>query len=71
LRPYKISLEQSIALKEEINKLLNHGLIAPSHSPWAFPVLLVKKKNGKWKMCVDYRKLNDITVKDAYAPTLH
>jgi len=67
LRPYKISLEQSIALKEEINKLLNHGLIAPSHSPWAFPVLLVKKKNGKWRMCVDYRKLNDITVKDAYA----
>ena len=67
LRPYKISLEQSIALKEEINKLLNHGLIAPSHSPWAFPVLLIKKKNGKWRMCVDYRKLNDITVKDAYA----
>ncbi|OUM57666.1 hypothetical protein PIROE2DRAFT_26737, partial [Piromyces sp. E2] len=59
--PYKISLEQSNALKEEIGKLLHHRLIAPSHFPWAFPVLLVKKKNGKWRMCVDYKKLNDIT----------
>jgi len=67
LRPYKISLEQSSALKKEINKLIEHGLIVPSHSPWAFPVLLVKKKNGDWRMCVDYRKLNEVTVKDAYA----
>jgi len=67
LRPYKVSLEQSKALKEEIRKLLKHGLIAPSQSPWAFPVLLVKKKNGKWRMCVDYRRLNDVTIKDAYA----
>jgi len=67
MRPYKISLEQSDALKEEIKKLLDHNLITPSHSPWAFPVLLVKKKNGKWRMCVDYRKLNEITIKDAYA----
>ena len=67
LRPYKISLEQSLALKKEIKKLLDHGLIVPSRSPWAFPVLLVKKKNGEWRMCVDYRKLNEITIKDAYA----
>lgn len=43
LRPYKLSNEPSLALKEEIEKLLNKGLIEPSHSPWAFPVLLVKK----------------------------
>ncbi len=67
LRPYKISLEQSLALKKEIKKLIDHGLIVPSHSPWAFPVLLVKKKNGEWRMCVDYRKLNQVTIKDAYA----
>jgi len=67
LRPYRISLEQSQALKKEIKKLLDHGLIIPSHSPWAFPVLLVKKKNGEWRMCVDYRKLNQVTIKDAYA----
>jgi len=42
-------------------------LIIPSHSPWAFPVLLVRKKNGEWRMCIDFRKLNEITVKDAYA----
>ena len=66
-RPYKISLEQSKALKDEIIKLLNHGLIEPSHSPWSFPVILVRKKNGKWRMCVDYRRLNQITIKDAYA----
>ena len=67
LRPYKISLDQSRALKKEITKLLKRGLIIPSHSPWAFPVLLVRKKNGEWRMCIDFRKLNEITVKDAYA----
>jgi len=67
LRPYKISLEKSLALKEEIIKLLKHGLIEPSHSPWAFPVVLVRKKNGKWRMCIDYRKLNFVTLKDSYA----
>ena len=42
-------------------------MIIPSHSPWAFPVLLVRKKNGEWRMCIDFRKLNEITIKDAYA----
>jgi len=67
LRPYKISLEKSNALKEEIIKLLKHGFIEPSHSPWSFPVILIKKKNGKWRLCVDYWRLNDMTIKDAYA----
>ena len=39
-------------------------LIEPSHSPWASPAVLVLKKNGKWCLCVDFRKLNDITIKD-------
>ena len=38
-------------------------LVEPSHSPWASPVLVLKK-NGKWRLCVDFRKLNDITIKD-------
>ncbi|OUM56236.1 hypothetical protein PIROE2DRAFT_25400, partial [Piromyces sp. E2] len=59
--PYKLSKEQSDVLKNEIISLLEKGLITPSHSPWSFPVLLVQKKNGKWRMCIDYRKLNDIT----------
>ena len=67
LKPYKLSKDHSDILKNEIISLLNRGLIEPSHSPWSFPVLLVQKKNGKYRMCIDYRKLNDITVKDSYA----
>ena len=60
LKPYKLSKEHSDILKNEIISLLNKRLIIPSHSPWAFPVLLVQKKNGKYRMCIDYRKLNNI-----------
>ena len=67
LKPYKLSKEHADILKSEIIKLLEKGLIVPSHSPWSFPVLLVQKKNGKWRMCIDYRKLNEITIKDSYA----
>jgi len=67
LKPYKLSKEHSDILKNEIISLLEKGLITPSHSPWSFPVLLVQKKNGKWRMCIDYRKLNEITIKDSYA----
>jgi len=42
-------------------------LIIPSHSPWAFPVLLVRKKNGEWRMCIDFRKLTKLLLKDPYA----
>ena len=67
LKPYKLSKEHSDILKNEIISLLKKGLIIPSHSPWSFPVLLIQKKNGKWRLCIDYRKLNEITIKDSYA----
>jgi hypothetical protein len=46
--------------------MMKHKLIRPSNSPWTSPVVLVKKKNGKLRFCVDYRKLNNVTKKDAY-----
>jgi len=64
---YRLSKVQAKALKEEITKLLKNKLIVPSNSPWSFPVILVLKKNKKWRLCIDYRKLNNVTIKDAYA----
>ena len=57
-------------IKEELDRQIEDmrrtGVIRPSTSPWASPVLLVKKKNGKYRLCVDYRKLNAVTRKDVY-----
>ena len=52
--------------KEHIQKLLSQGIIRESHSPYSSPIVLVRKKNGSLRMCVDYRKLNAKTVRDAY-----
>lgn len=46
--------------------MLVSGIIQPSTSPYTFPVLLVKKQDGTWRMCVDYRSLNEMTVKDKF-----
>jgi len=66
-RAYRISKAQAIALKEIIIQLINNNLIEPSNSSWSFPVVLVPKKNKDWRMCVDYRQLNNLTIKDSYS----
>jgi hypothetical protein len=53
-------------IEEEIQRLLQKGLVVKSFSPWASPVVVVGKKNGKQRLCVDYRKVNALTKKDAY-----
>jgi hypothetical protein len=53
-------------IKEIVNDMLKNDLIRPSKSPWAFPVVIVPKPDGKWRFTVDYRKLNNIVPRDAF-----
>lgn len=66
LRPYRYSYFQKIELEKFIEELLKASRIQPSTSPYASPALLVKKKDGSWRLCVDYRQLNAQTVKNKY-----
>ena len=65
-KPYHYSPLHKTEIERQVQELLQAGLIAHSHSPFASPVLLVKKKDGTWRFCVDYRKLNDITIKNRF-----
>ncbi|WVZ76147.1 LOW QUALITY PROTEIN: hypothetical protein U9M48_024145 [Paspalum notatum var. saurae] len=66
-RPYRMAPIEQEEVKKNIDELLAKGYIRPSSSPWAFPVLLVEKKDTNEKrMCVDYRALNEVTIKNKY-----
>jgi len=64
--PYRMSPFELEQLKEQLDDMLQKGWITPSDSPWSSPVLFVKKKNGKLRLCVDYRMLNSVTKSDRY-----
>jgi hypothetical protein len=65
--PYRLSQEEMAEMKRQLDELLAKGFIRPSVSPYGAPVLFVKKKNGEFRMCVDYRMLNKATIKNKYA----
>ncbi|GKD86299.1 putative reverse transcriptase domain-containing protein, partial [Tanacetum coccineum] len=64
--PYRLAPSEMEELSVQLQELSDKGFIRPSSSPWGAPVLFVKKKDGSFRMCIDYRKLNKLTVKNLY-----
>ena len=67
-RPYRHGHVQEEEIERQVQELKTHGLVKEGHGAWSSPVVLVQKKDNSWRFCVDYRKLNDVTIKDAYPP---
>jgi len=65
-RPYRLGPLETKAMDEELEKLLASGAIEPCRSPWSAPVVMIKKKNGTYRMCIDYRALNAVTKKESF-----
>jgi hypothetical protein len=65
-RPYKMLVNELVELKKQLAKLQAKGFIHPSSSPWGAPVLFVEKKDGTQRICIDYRSLNEVTIKNKY-----
>jgi len=66
MTPYRMSASELAELKKQLEDLLDKKFVRPSVSPWGAPVLLVKKKDGSMRLCIDYRQLNTVTIKNRY-----
>ncbi|GJX82472.1 putative reverse transcriptase domain-containing protein [Tanacetum coccineum] len=64
--PYRLAPSEMKELSEQLQELSDKGFIRPNSSPWGAPVLFVKKKDGSFRMCIDYRELNKLEVKNRY-----
>ncbi|GJX05899.1 putative reverse transcriptase domain-containing protein [Tanacetum coccineum] len=64
--PYRLAPSEMQELSDQLQELADRGFIRPSTSPWGAPVLFVKKKDGSFRMCIDYRELNKLTIKNRY-----
>ncbi|GJR69546.1 putative reverse transcriptase domain-containing protein [Tanacetum coccineum] len=64
--PYRLAPSEMLELSNQLKELQEKGFIRPSHSPWGAPVLFVKKKDGSMRMCIDYKELNKLTIKNRY-----
>ncbi|GJR44687.1 putative reverse transcriptase domain-containing protein [Tanacetum coccineum] len=64
--PYRLAPSEMKELSEQLKELSNNGFIRPSSSHWGAPILFVKKNDGSFRMCIDYRELNKLTVKNRY-----
>ena len=63
---YQMSVMQNEEIKKQVRELIEKGVIRPSTSPCGSPIVLVPKKDGSWRMCIDYKALNKITIKNRY-----
>ena len=66
ISPYRMAPIEMTEMKKQLEELLRRKLIRPSTSPWGAPVLFVNKKDGSLRLCVDYRRLNRVTIKNKY-----
>jgi hypothetical protein len=66
VRPYRVPHKQKDEMEAQIKQLLESKVIQNSQSPYASPAILVRKKDGSWRLCVDYRKLNALTIKNKF-----
>jgi len=53
-------------INQEVEKMEREGIIEPAHGPWSSPIVIIKKKDGSYRFCIDFRRISDVTEKDAY-----